>query len=166
MVRAVWTLVIVAASAACSSAPPAPTPSSTVGPPANAVVDGLIVGNAHVAVSGDVDQTYDWELLGASDAPDVTVITWGNGLDTFDLLALPGGMVEGEQASSLDLWTELHLISDHEQFLSEAGECSIKLTRVEPGHLRGRVECDQLTSESGDSSIALSVRFSAGPRGG
>jgi hypothetical protein len=156
-----WAMVAVAA--ACSSAAPSPSPSRR--PPANAVVEGLVTGHAHMKITGDVKHTYDWDLLGASADPDTTVITWGRVLDSFDLLAMPDAIVEGEHVSSLDLWIDLRLDSLHVRFLSEGGECSITLTRVDEGLLEGRVRCERLVSETGAKTIGLSGSFTANSPG-
>jgi hypothetical protein len=154
-----------ALASSCSSGIPAPSPSPSRSPPANAVVNGLVTGHAHVEVSGDIEHVYDWELLGASDDPAVTIISWGHGLDSFDLLAMPAAIVKGKHPTSLDLWLDLRLDSLHHRFLSEQGECSITLTQVDLGLLAGRVRCAALSSEKGTAGIELTVRFSAGSRG-
>jgi hypothetical protein len=158
-------MVLMAAfSVACASEDPLPFATSpSLRPPANAIVRNLDTGRARLEVSGDLRGIYNWDLRGATDTADVTVVTWGeNGL-SFNLLAGPGAIIPGEHPTSLDLWIDLFLGTTARGFNSEQGECTLDIQDADQ-RLTGTVSCPALTSQDGRTTIEMTGTFTAKPR--
>jgi hypothetical protein len=162
------TAVMLVLAVGCSSSHPAPSPTPSATPPpspANPVVDQLIEGHAHLELGGDIEQTYEWDLVAASNQDDLSILSWGRGLNYFDLLARRDSLVVGTRRSTPALWITLVLDSIHQSFVSDQGECRITLSSVDEGSLAGTVTCGALTSKGRRKTIELAVTFAAGPRG-
>ena len=159
LVRLALVSALVVLSGGCSKAP-GPSPSASLSSQAEVIIRSLSQGRAHVELVGDIELTQDWTFKGGSVASDVTVITWGKGLDSFDILAMPGAIPSSSDRTSLDLWLDLLLRSKNRTFISERGECGLVLTLAQ-GSITGHASCDELKSEDGKKAVGLLVMFSA-----
>jgi hypothetical protein len=159
-------ILLLLASCGPGTPTPAPSPSAkTSQAPGNAVVESLVDGSAHVALTGDVGQSYDFDFVAATNEEDMSILAWNRGINSFDLLAAPDALTPGSHRTSRTLWITLVLQSIDASFVSDQGECTIRLELPGANALKGRVTCHRLTSERRNKTVSLVATFSAGPRG-
>jgi hypothetical protein len=164
VVTAFAVLLVAGCSSSSPQPPPPSSPSPTPSAPANAVADVLVAGHTHLQLTGDVTQTYDWDFVSSSNQQDMSILTWGSGLDSFDLLAGPGALAEGRHKSSNELWISLVLDSIGASFVSDQGQCRITLSKVDGQSIEGGVSCGAVSTVNGNKTVKLVGTFSAGPR--